>query len=189
MNEVFLYVYPEKAADGSIQFLMSQDSNQRPPQGTQYPVPQLKKNSGKCTFTVSIQNPEGLDVKFAAQPIWSADNIQECPPAGKNSDQITDITPLNNTQFSFLNRNKGKDRVISYQLNMTNDGIACPLDPDIRNGGGTGTKSLAYALIGAAGGALLSYLTQGMFDPQVATTYALAFGLLGFALGYLIDRL
>lgn len=148
MQDKFLYVFPERASDGSIAFTLG-ETRQPPPPGLPVPKIPLGKNSGKCLFTVTIEDVNRLGVTFASDPIWAGEDCLCPPPQGITTNQIQDVTPLNNTQITFVDRNKGRERTIVYQLNMVAGGQTCTFDPEIKNGGGTGNL-YAYLLGGAA---------------------------------------
>lgn len=155
MQEQFLYVFPKSASGGGIDFTLG-DTSKAPPPGSPNSKPSLGKNSGKCRFTVTIKDVDNLGVEFTSDPIWAGENCPCPPPQGVTTDQIEDVTRLNATQITFVDRNKGKERTIVYQLNMAAAGQPCPFDPEIKNGGGTG--NLYAALLGAGALAVVAYL-------------------------------
>lgn len=162
MDEKFLYVFPKRASNGAVVFELG-ESKQPPPPGSLPPPIDLKKNSGKHLFTVTIEDVNDLGVKFTSDPLWAGEDCPCPPPQGITTDQIVDVTRLNDTQISFVDRNKGKDRTIVYQLNMVAGGQPCPFDPEIKNGGGTG-NIFAYLLSGAALLALGYFAYEAFFD-------------------------
>ena len=148
MQEKFLYVFPEQAPDGSISFQLG-ETRQPPPPGSNNAKPHLEKRSGKCLFTVTIEDEQGLGVEFTSDPLWAGENCACPPPQGTTTNQIVDVTKLNATQITFIDKNTGKERTIVYQLNMAAAGQPCPFDPEIKNGGGTGNLFAAIAGLSA----------------------------------------
>ena len=162
MQEKFLYVFPKQASNGSIAFKLG-ETRQPPAPGSPIPKVHLDKNSGKCLFTVTIEDVNNLGVEYTNDPLWAGEDCPCPPPQGINTDQIYDVQRLSDNQISFVDRNKGKDRTIVYQLNMIAGSQPCPFDPEIKNGGGTGNL-YAYLLGGAALVALCYVAYEAFFN-------------------------
>lgn len=111
----------------------SLDATGGPPSGKIAKI-EVPHDSGKCETTIHLTvTGGGGDVSFNKDdPIWVAQG--SCPPPkGINTDQIVDVDPANK-KLVFTNLNCGGPKVLVYQLNFMG---AQPLDPEIKNGGGT----------------------------------------------------
>lgn len=179
-----LYIHPTLESNGEIVCTLS-ETPVDPGKGKPPPTIHLPKNSGRSTFSFSIKNKKGTKVKFKKDWVWAGEDC-ECPPKeGVHTDQIFDLYRRNDTQAEFTDRNNGEERTIVYQLNMENEGKDCPLDPEIKNGGGTGNILTYYAIGGALVGAAISVFTNAAMVAQEMVIYAIV----GAALGFLVARL
>ena len=127
----------------------------------------LQKNSGQHVFMVSLNDEADLGVSFPktfGEAIWIQEGAKpKKAPAGA-SNQIIDTQRANKSTLVFTDKNdKAVD--LHYQLNFVG---APPIDPAIRNGGGTGgvpppapppligTETAIALLIGFVVGAVLA---------------------------------
>lgn len=130
--------------------------NKKGNKASNYPVVDLPKNSGNHEFTISIVNGNGIKFAPGTNRPKDGDNAlwvhegSTSPPQKGTHDQIKNVKLHSTTQLTFKDVNNGKAVELAYQLNFTG---APPLDPIIKNGGGTGPGIQEYALYGA--GALL----------------------------------
>lgn len=106
-----------------------------------YPEVVLTKDSGNHEFMITIKDSKGITFapgtdrpKDADNALWIAEGASSPTAKGINS-QIENAKLHNNTQLVFKDLNVGKDMTLAYRLNFTG---APPLDPIIKNGGGTG---------------------------------------------------
>lgn len=138
MSEQFVKLRPSLTRP--IEWTMIHDGHT----GTEgnFPPVDLPKDTGAHLITFTIDNPEGMDIEFSNDPIW----IQQgefCPTTRVvDGKQIKSKTKLNSTQLVIKDINKGKQQILTYLLNFVdgNDSShqVTPLDPQIKNGGGTG---------------------------------------------------
>lgn len=187
MNEKNLYIFPTLEADGKITFTLS-ETPVDPGKGKPPPTIHLPKDSQKTKFLFQIKNRKGMKVKFKEDWVWAGEDCT-CPPAkGINTDQIIAVFRRNDTQAEFDDRNNGKERFIVYQLNMENEGVDCPLDPEIKNGGGTGNLTAYYAIGGALVGAAISVFTNTALVAQNLVIYAIIGAALGFVFATFLSK-
>jgi hypothetical protein len=183
-----LYIHPTRQADGSISCRLTDHRN--PDLGGDASKIKLNRNSGRHAFHFAIVNKDETEVEFKDDPIDLGEGCACPPPPGVSSDQIFDVHRLNSTQMSFVDRNNGRERILTYQLNMHENGKDCSLDPEIRNGGGTG--NLVSFAIGAIGGglagALIASLTGADATANASLTYGLVGAVAGGILGYFVGR-
>jgi hypothetical protein len=183
-----LYIHPSREADGTISCKLTDHRN--PGLGGDATKINLSRNSGRHDFHFAIVNRDDTEVEFKNDPVDIGEDCACPPPAGIGSEQIFDVHRLNSTQMSFVDRNNGKERTLIYQLNMHENGKDCSLDPEIRNGGGTGNfVSFAIGAIGGGvAGALIASLTGADAAANASLTYGLVGAVVGGILGYLVGR-
>ena len=132
-----------------------------------YPAVDLGQNTGPQVIIFNINDPAKLGIKFdPTDPIWIQANNKPTGPVVGPPSQVVDVTPANNTTLVFMDKNKGPAMTLKYQLNFVgaDNQKVTAIDPDIRNGGGTGGRKLFGAaeasalLIGAAVGITVATL-------------------------------
>lgn len=160
MNEQFLTATPKRNPSGAIEWTLS-DGTKSGGHG-HFPSVALPKKSGAHHFTISI-GPDRLGIEFSKDPLWIHEG-STCPTqSGIDSAQIKGFKRLNDTQIFFTDLNKGDAVDLWYQLNFVDsDGKPVnPLDPEIKNGGGTGNLYAAVFVLAAA--AALAYVAYFAF--------------------------
>lgn len=98
----------------------------------------LGESTGAHEIQFRLVDSTKLGLKFAADPIWSEDNV-DCPKqAGANSSQFSSIAMKGKT-LVIEDRNDNQTALkIGYQLNFVDKGgKRVPFDPIIINDGGT----------------------------------------------------
>lgn len=131
-----------------------------------YPAVDLGANTGPQIIIFNINDPANLGIKFdPTHPIWIQANNKPTGPVVGPPSQVVDVTPANNTTLVFMDKNKGPAMTLKYQLNFVgaDNQKVTSIDPDIRNGGGTGKTFFGAAqatalLIGAAVGIAVAAL-------------------------------
>ena len=103
-------------------------------------------------------------------PEWIYEGNDCPPPKGVDSKQIPEQhIECDASVLSFVDKNNGKARTLTYQLNFEDSKgrPVTPLDPQIKNGGGTG-GFVSYLLPLAGGIALLglAYVAYEAFFEQ-----------------------
>ena len=198
-REQWLYVAP-KDKNGTIEWSMSTSgdgvSGQDP--GKKFPWIKLPHNKGRYLFHVQIEDEDDLGIKFAACPdaIWIEKGTR-CPTAWvKPPEQITDIR-RENSQLTFVDRNNGDSQTLTYRLNFVDrDGRpVAEIDPEIRNGGGTGnifSPNVAFISVGAATGAIVGFgaaiIADNSLEPSSAVGLAFGGALVGLFVGLLFEK-
>lgn len=188
MRELNLYIFPRRDAAGKIEYTLSRDKAPPPPKDPP-PGIDLPRKSGRWLFVFKIENGPDTNVEFKEDFVWAGEDCACPPPQGITTDQVTDATRLNASQATFINRNKGRPRTIVYQLNMQEGEVDWPLDPEIRNGGGTGNLWAYLAIAGACVGAAAAFLGTDSVTDQIAWAYVLGGAIIGAIAGAVLDRL
>ncbi len=130
-----------------------------------YPVIHLKKDDGPHLIVFTIKNGSGIT--FSSDPIWVQEGV--VPPSQKSgSDQIPTwkVRDAGKKLVVFDWNDNAQQTDLAYRLNFNGAG---PLDPIIRNGGGTGQPihgflpPLSAAHIAIAAAALLLAFLVGFY--------------------------
>lgn len=98
----------------------------------------LPWQTGPHTLHFHIDDNTESGLSFADDAIWVHENENgECPGGGIQTDQIS-VVSVKPSKLTISNANNGAPRTLHYQLNIVDrKGTACPVDPAIKNGGGT----------------------------------------------------
>lgn len=186
MNELDLFIFPDKDSSGTISYTMARN-RQRPAPGSPLPQVHLPRNSRRWKLNYEIINAPNTNVQFKDDPFWAGEDCPCPPPQGVSSDQVIDIHKHNDSQASFVDKNNGRARRIVYQINLHENGTDHPFDPEVQNGGGTG-NIYSYALLGSGLGAAAGYFASQSFNETAAASYTIAGALVGALGGFLLGR-
>jgi hypothetical protein len=102
-------------------------------------VIELPHKSGRHTLDFKIEDRTGLGFRFDdSDPIWAHENEDgKCPAQGIHTTQVK-VVSCKPQKLSVTDDNSGDPCTLQYQLNVVDaGGLACPIDPIIKNGGGT----------------------------------------------------
>ena len=163
MGAQVIEVTPASGQGGAIDWTLCY--NQKCGGAGNYPAVDLAAKSGAHMMIVTIKDPANLGIGFDPQdPLWIQANSKPTGPIVGPNSQISDVTRANKITLVFMDKNKGPGMTLKYQLNFVgaDNQKVTPIDPDIRNGGGTvalfGAAEAAAFFIGAAVSLVLAVL-------------------------------
>ena len=163
--------------------------------GQKYPYIELERNKSRYKFWFDLADND-FGIQFNTRdPLWT--KLDECPDTKQNYDDqiLPDKIRATASQLDFVDRNNGAQRSIFYSLNFKRGSADLRLDPEIRNGGGTGnifSPNVAFISVGAATGAIVGFgaaiIADNSLEPSSAIGLAFGGALVGLFVGLLFEK-
>ena len=155
MEKKDIYLIPTRGGGGKVNWTWAYDGNYGTVQS--FPVIDLGKDSGEHKITFTIIDPQsqivfdGTSLQGPGGPYQNAFWVMKKQggaskqPGVQPNDQLSDIAiGKGGVQLTLKDKNNGDAQTFAYQLNfkdMATGNAVTAIDPDLKNGGGGGTKS------------------------------------------------